>query len=108
MVCDWFKNLAPLSQQIRSKTKTIMTYLHAFSRPWRRLNVFSWNSNWFIGLSTSVVTGQSIITLALVLRRSIENRSMSTNTHMRALAKDHEKSIEKILFHLMIERSSTS
>ena len=41
------------------KPKQIVTTSHAFSRPWRRLHIFSLSSDWFIGLSRSVVIGQS-------------------------------------------------
>ena len=50
-VCDWLKNLAPLSQPIRSKTKT--------NRDLPRLHVFALRSDWFTGLSAPVVIGQS-------------------------------------------------
>ena len=36
-----------------------MTCLYAFSRAWRQLHVFATSSDWFIGLSVSVVIGQS-------------------------------------------------
>ena len=36
------KNLAPLHQPRRSKTETIVTYSHPFSRAWRRLRAFFW------------------------------------------------------------------
>ena len=36
-----------------------MTYAYAFSRAWRRLHVFASSSDWFIGLSASLVIGQS-------------------------------------------------
>ena len=57
---DWFKKLAPLSQPIRSKTKTaIVTRSHTFSRASCRLLVFSSSFDWFTGLSVSFVIGQS-------------------------------------------------
>ena len=52
-----------------------MTFSHAFSRALRRLHVFASSSDWLIGLSASVVIGRVII-LVLVLRHSIENRSI--------------------------------
>ena len=58
-VCDWLKNLAPLSQPIRSKTKTNRGMMHAFSCAWRQLHVFASCSDWFIGLSACVVIGQN-------------------------------------------------
>ena len=47
-LCDWLKKIAPLSQPIRSKTKTKRDLLHAFSL----------SSDLFIGLPVSVVIGQ--------------------------------------------------
>ena len=38
---DWLAILAPLSQPMRSKTKTMMTCAKAFSRAWRRLHVLA-------------------------------------------------------------------
>ena len=32
---------------------------HAFSRAWRQLHVFASSCDWFIGLSVSVMTGDS-------------------------------------------------
>ena len=56
--CDWLRNLSPLNfRPIRSKTNR--DFSHAFSRAWRRLHVFTLSSDWFIGLSPSVVIGQS-------------------------------------------------
>ena len=40
-------------------SRTIVTSLHVFSRVWRRLHVFVSHSDWFSGLSESVVIGQS-------------------------------------------------
>ena len=36
-----------------------MTYSHAFSRAWHGRHVFASSSDWFIGLFTTVVIGQS-------------------------------------------------
>ena len=58
--CDWLAKLAPLSQPMRSKTKTNgVSCSLAFSRACRRLHVFDSNSDWLIALFTSVVIGQS-------------------------------------------------
>ena len=54
---DWLKNLAPLSRLIRSKTKTNRN-LPARVFP-RLAPVFASSSDWFIGLLTTVVIGQS-------------------------------------------------
>ena len=54
--CDWLKNLAPNQSEI--KLKPIASCSHVFSRAWRRLHVFASRSDWFIGLSKSVVIGQ--------------------------------------------------
>ena len=59
---DWLKKLAPLSQPIRSKTKTIIaTCLCMFSHAFCWLHVFASSLNWFTGpgLSVSFVIGQS-------------------------------------------------
>ena len=45
--------------QSEVKPKPIVSCLHAFSRAWRRLHVFATSSDWFIGLSASLVIGQS-------------------------------------------------
>ena len=64
-VCDWLKNLALPSQPIRNKTKTNRELRAHISRAWRRLHVFASSSDsesdsdWFIGLFTTVVIGQS-------------------------------------------------
>ena len=57
-ICDWLKNLAPLSRPIRSKTKTNRDLPARF---FTRLApaVFASSSDWFIGLFTTVVIGQS-------------------------------------------------
>ena len=52
---NWLKNLAPLSQPIRSKTKTnrdllALVFLHLS---------LALSSNWFIGLSASAVIGHT-------------------------------------------------
>ena len=58
-VCDRLKNLVPLSRLIRSKTKTNRDLPARVSHAWRRLHVFALSSDWFIGLFTTVVIGQS-------------------------------------------------
>ena len=60
-LCDWLKHLAPLSQPIRSKTKTnIVTSLHTrFPALGASYDVFDSRSDWLIGLSASVVFGES-------------------------------------------------
>ena len=49
-LCDWLAKLAPFSQPMRSKTKTNLTCLHAFSRALRWLREFALNSDWFVAL----------------------------------------------------------
>ena len=64
-LCDWLKHLAPLSQTTRSKTKT---YRDLLATRFPRLPVFascSASSDWFIGLSASVLIDR-VITLVLV------------------------------------------
>ena len=58
-LCDWLKNLALLYQQIGSKTKTNRDFL---ARVFPRLapaTLLTSSSDWCIGLSASVVIGQS-------------------------------------------------
>ena len=59
MLCDWLKNFAPLSQPIRSKTQPNRDLLVTVFRAWLRLHVFTSSCVWFIGLSVSLVIGQS-------------------------------------------------
>ena len=59
MLCDWQSYLAPLYQLIRSETKTYDDLLAPFSRASHLLHVFASVSDWFSGLSASVVIGQS-------------------------------------------------
>ena len=74
-VCNWLKNLAPLSQPIKVKPKPIVTYSHAFSRAWHGRHVFASSSDWLIGLFTTVVIDQSnYFGFGFGLRHSIENR----------------------------------
>ena len=56
---DCLRNLAPIYQPVRSKTKTKRVLPHAFSRAWCRLHVFALSSDWFIALFASLVIGQS-------------------------------------------------
>ena len=49
--------------QSEVKPKPIVTYLHALSCSWLQLPVLSTSSDWFIGLSESVVIGESILFL---------------------------------------------
>ena len=58
-VCDWLKNLTLLSRPIRCKTKTNRDLPAYVSRVWRWLQVFASSSDWFIGLFTTSVIGQS-------------------------------------------------
>ena len=54
-----FVKMAALCQPMRSKSKPIVCWSHAFSRAWRYLHAFASSSDWFIALFTSVVIGQS-------------------------------------------------
>ena len=58
-VCDWLKHLVPLSQPIRSKTKTNHDLPAGVFQTWLWLHVFASSSDWFIGLFKIVVIGQS-------------------------------------------------
>ena len=53
------KKLAPLFHPIRSKTKTIVTHSHVFSRALRQLHVITTSFDWFIVFSVSFVIGYS-------------------------------------------------
>ena len=63
------------SQSTGSQTKTNRSWSQA-SGAWRRLHIFVSDSDWLVVLFTSVVIGQSKITLVLVLRYPIENHSI--------------------------------
>ena len=49
---DWLKNLAPVFQSMRNKTKTngLAPYTRDFSRALRKLQVIPRNADWFIAL----------------------------------------------------------
>ena len=59
--CDGLKFSRHFLNQSKVKPKLIVrvTCLHEFSRAWRRLNVFTSSSDWFIEFSASVVIGHS-------------------------------------------------
>ena len=59
MLRDWLKTSHNFLNQSKVKPKPIMICSHVFSRTWRRLHVFDLSSDWFIGLSASVVFGQN-------------------------------------------------
>ena len=67
---DWLKNLAPVFQPMRNKTKTndLPPYTRDFSRASRKLQVIARNADWFIALFGPIW---------LVFRQSFENRSDS-------------------------------
>ena len=66
-LCDWLKKiLRHLINQSKVKPKPIMAYSHAFSRVWRQRHVIALCSDWFIGLSTSVVIGVWKVILQLL------------------------------------------
>ena len=52
-------SLQKIWNQSKVKPKPIVTYSHVSSRAWRRLHVLTSSSGWFIGLSASLVIGQS-------------------------------------------------
>ena len=56
---DWFKKLAPLSQPIRSKTKTNRDLLSRVFPRFVPATLFFSSFDWFTGLSVSFVIGQS-------------------------------------------------
>ena len=56
---DWLKNVAPVFQPIRSRTKTNHTSTHDFSRPLSKLLVISRNSDRLIALFSPFVIGRS-------------------------------------------------
>ena len=53
------KNLEPLPRPIRNKTKTNRDLLAPVFPCWHGQHVFALSSDWFVGLYTTVVTGQS-------------------------------------------------
>ena len=53
------KNSRHFLNQSKAGPKPIVTWLHAFSRSFRRLHVFASSSDWFTVLFMSVVIGQS-------------------------------------------------
>ena len=59
MLCDWLAKLAPLSQPMRSKTKTNRALLGRVFPRFTPVGTFASNSDWFIALSTFVVIGQT-------------------------------------------------
>ena len=56
---DWLEKLAPLSQAIRSKSKTDHVLLARVFPRLALLHVFGSSSDWFTVLFASVVIGQS-------------------------------------------------
>ena len=54
---DWLKNLAPLFQPIRSKTKTNRNSLAPVSRALRQLHVITTSFDWFIVIYMDLVIG---------------------------------------------------
>ena len=55
---DWLKNLAPVFQPMRGKTKTT-PWARDFSRLLSKLQVIARNSDWFIALFAPNVIGRS-------------------------------------------------
>ena len=56
MLCDWLKNLAPLFQPLRRKTKTNRTL---YARFFPCFDEIAWNPDWFIALFAPVVIGRN-------------------------------------------------
>jgi hypothetical protein len=65
---DWLTTLAPLFDPSEVKPRPIAIHSQTFSRALRQLHVFTSSFDWLIGFSVCFV-----ITLVLVLPRSIEN-----------------------------------
>ena len=59
VLSDWLKNLAPVFQLMRNKTKTNRTLYERFSRAFSRLQVIARNSDWFIAVFALAVIGRS-------------------------------------------------
>ena len=57
--CDWSEKWRHFVTQWEAKSKQIVTSSHAFSRAYLWFHVIALNSDWFIALFASVVTGQS-------------------------------------------------
>ena len=58
-LCDWLKISRHFLNQSEVKPKPLATYSYALSRAWHGRRVFASSSDWFIGLFTTVVIGQS-------------------------------------------------
>ena len=56
---DWFKNLAPVYQPMKSKTKTNRNSHARFSRALSKLHGITTNLDWFIALFALAVIGRS-------------------------------------------------
>ena len=56
---DWLKNLIPVFQPMRNKTKPIASCTRDFSRALSKLQVIARNSDWFIALFAPVVIGRN-------------------------------------------------
>ena len=65
------------ARQKKKKNTTMVPRSYTFSHAWRRLHEFAANSDSFIALFASAVRA---IALVLVLRHSIENRSIDNNS----------------------------
>ena len=60
---DWLKNLVPVFQSMRSKTKTNRTLYASFLPPFENFTVNCLNFDWFIALLGPVIIGQSNLVL---------------------------------------------
>ena len=56
---DWLKNLAPVLQSMKGKSKTNRTLCVRFSRSLNKLQVIARNCDWFIALFAPVVISRS-------------------------------------------------
>ena len=59
MLIDWLKNLAPVLQSMKGKSKTNRIFCVRFSRSLNKLQVIARNCDWFIALFAPVVIGRS-------------------------------------------------
>ena len=72
---NWLKNLRQFFIQSEVKPVAIMTHSHTFSYALRQQHAITLSFDWFTVLSVFLWLAGAI-TLVLVLRHSIENRSM--------------------------------
>ena len=56
---DWLKNLTPVFQSMKGKTKPIHIFYTPFAHALSKFRVIVWNCDWFITRFAPVIIGQS-------------------------------------------------